>query len=387
MTPRIAIDARFFGPSGTGPGRYVQRLVEYLARLPADMAYVLLLSREGAASWTPPDRRFSARLVDAPWYSLAEQVRVPQVLRSIRPDLVHFPHFNVPLGYRGPFVVTIHDLIITHFATRRATTLGPLAYALKQLGYRLVITQAARRAKRVLTVSSYSRQELVHTFHLRPDRILVTYEAADAARPEPPAEGSAILQAHRIPSRFILYVGNTYPHKNLERFLRGYAAYRAAASQPYPFVLVGRRDYFSRRLEAYARTLGLADLVHFPGFIADEELPAFYQGAWWYVFPSLYEGFGLPPLEAMQYGLPVLSSDATCLPEILGDAAVYFSPHSSRAMAEALRRTLHDDRLREDMGKRGRVWVARYSWERMVRETLHAYRDVLAELRRGSSRG
>jgi glycosyltransferase involved in cell wall biosynthesis len=381
---RIGIDARFFGPSGTGPGRYVQRLVQHLAMLPSPHTYVLFLQGDAAKTFTPPDARFETRVADFRWYSVTEQLFLPRILAQANLDLMHFPHFNVPLLYRGPFVVTIHDLIITHFATRRATTLGPLTYAIKQAGYRQVITKAAKRAKRVLTVSKYSKRELVETFHLPPDRVVVTYEGADHAHRLSVPKAQGVLRAFGITKPYLLYVGNTYPHKNLERFLHGYRRYRRERPDAFDLVLVGKRDYFSRRLEREVEHLGLSGNVRFTGYVQDDELPALYQNAEWYVFPSLYEGFGLPPLEAMSYGLPVLSSNATCLPEILGDAAVYFSPHTS---ASITLKHAHDRDRQTALRTQGRAWVQRYSWEWMARKTLDVYEAVLRSLPSRHPRG
>jgi len=378
---RIGIDARFFGPQGTGPGRYVQRLVEHLGRLDTPHTFVLFMQREGANAYAPRGERFETVIADYRWYSVAEQLRMPRVLDRADLDLMHFPHFNVPVRYRKPFVVTIHDLIITHFATKRATTLGPIAYAFKQAGYRYVIRHAARHARRILTVSEYSKRELVETFQLDPEHVRVTYEATDPPR-ELDEEAAGILDRYDVRQPFLLYVGNTYPHKNLERFIRGYARYRERVTGPLGLVLVGKRDYFSRRLEAEATKLGLHDAMQFVGFIPDAELPAFYQAATWYVFPSLYEGFGLPPLEAMSYGTPVLSSNATCLPEILGDAVRYFSPYRSADIADALAEAHTGTGAHDARRLQARAHVRQYSWKRMAEETLGVYETVGTDLRK-----
>lgn len=371
----ILIDARFYGPFGKGLGRYVQKLVEHLERIPHDHRLTIALRRENWNDYTPHDGRFRKILVDVPWYSLREQLVLPSTFLKERPDLVHFPHYNVPLLFPRPFVVTIHDLIVSRYPTLRATTLPPFFYQFKQRAYGTVIRSAIRRARRILTVSEYSKRIIASTFRVPPEKVVVTYEAAEplTARNGGGAQDDRhTLNRLRVPGDYLLYVGNAYPHKNLEGLLRAFAAVRRSVPN-LSLVLVGKMDYFYRRIAEESRQLGLADAVVFPGYVTDEELVLLYRHARLYVFPSFEEGFGLPPLEAMVYGVPVASSNASCLPEILGDAAAYFPPHDTSMMAKALMDVLGDEAWRKELARRGRERVQRYQWETLARTTLDVY--------------
>ncbi|MFH1171362.1 MAG: glycosyltransferase family 1 protein [bacterium] len=367
----IAIDARFYGPFGKGLGRYVQKLIASLELLPHDHRFTVLLRDENWGCYTPSDARFTKIRANFPWYSLAEQTRFPRLLYHGKFDLVHFPHYNVPLLYRRPFVVTIHDLIVSRYPTVRATTLNPMLYRLKHAAYAAVIRSAVRRAQHVLTVSAYSKHILQETYHLAPERITVAYEAADllyagVVRPE-------VTERFKQLAPYLLYVGNAYPHKNLEGLLHAFKILRTSVQRPLKLICVGKMDYFYQRIRAKAEELGVHDCVVFPGYVSDEELAALYAGALLYVFPSFEEGFGLPPLEAMVAGVPVASSDRSCLPEILGDAAAYFDPASPSAIAGVLTTLIRDERRRRELIQRGHQRVQRYHWDDLARTTLDVY--------------
>lgn len=365
---RIGIDARFFGPHAKGLGRYTQKLVEWLEKTDTQNDYVIFLRRENFYEFLPQNPRFRKVLADYRWYTLAEQIFFPFVIRRQKVDLMHFPHFNVPIFYFRPFVVTIHDLILQHFSTRRASTLGWLKYWLKNLAYKIIIHSALKRAKKIITVSQYVKREIIKYFKIMPDKIALTYEgAADGMN-----DGQAPdFKKYAITKPFLLYVGNAYPHKNLERLVEGFEILTKKYNQDLQLVLVGGNDYFFQRLEKEKP----AERIVFAGFVSEDELPSFYKSAAVYVFPSLCEGFGLPPLEAMSYGLPVVSSDATCLPEILGEAAVYFNPLEPQTMAEKINLVLTDEKLRRDLIAAGRERIKRFSWKKMAEDLLVIYEN------------
>ncbi|MDO8311247.1 MAG: glycosyltransferase family 1 protein, partial [Sideroxyarcus sp.] len=369
---RIGIDARFYGPIGKGLGRYTAKLIEHLAETADAHAYRIYLRRENFSDYTPPDARITKVLAPYSWYSFEEQIRFPLQLLREPIDLMHFPHFNVPLLYRRPFIVTIHDLILTRFPTRRATTLGSVAYAAKRKAYDVAIRSALHRAKHILTVSQYSKQQIQNHFpEVPPAKIIVTYEGVDDL-----ATRSDAALPEKYPERYFLYVGNAYPHKNLERLLEAFALF-AKSTQDVSLVLVGKPDYFYDRLEQHAKKLGIAGKVVFAGYVDDKTLAALYQHAISYVIPSLEEGFGLPPLEAMQYKTPVISSRASCMPEILGKGAVYFDPLNIQDIANSMQHILEDDRLRNDVVTRGSTEVLpRYSWKKMAKETKALYTNT-----------
>lgn len=379
---RIGIDARFYGTLGKGLGRYTEKLISTLEAEDTENEYVVFLSPENYAEYQPENPRFRKALSRSRWYGFSEQLFYPLLLLRHRLDLVHFPHFNVPVLYRRPFVCTIHDLILFHFPTQKATTRSRLFYRLKLIAYRFVLGSALRRARRVITVSHFTKADILRHYPQVSPKISVTYEAAEAFcawLPEPESRrlfaekglisGAATGPLRDILSPYILYVGNAYPHKNLELIIA-----LAGAFPEYRFVLVGKEDYFYRRLKKEAATA--PGNVVFAGGLSDRELGAFYRFARLYLFPSFYEGFGLPPLEAMQYGTPVLSSDAGSLPEILGSAARYFDPRDADGAAEALRALLADPIDQERCRTLGRKQAERYSWERMGRETLAVYREA-----------
>lgn len=369
---RIGIDARFLGPEGKGLGRYTDELVRRLPGAHPEQTYVLFLRRE---NWdlAPQHPAVERVLAPFPWYSIVEQLRFPPLLRSLRLDLMHFPHFNVPLIVPVPFVVTIHDLILTHFPTERASTLGPIVYRAKHRAYQFIIRSAVRRARTVLTVSQYSKREIIREFRIPADKVVVTYEAGEWSRTTGEEAPPAVALEGKLVKPFFLSVGNAYPHKNLERLIEAFALLKRAHGFDAQLVFVGKTDYFFDRLRTFASTHAEAGSVVFAGFTTDAELRWLYRHARAFVFPSLAEGFGLPPLEAMQAGLPVAASRASCIPEVLGDAALFFDPLNAQSMASAMARIARDEALRHALQERGAAQAQKYRWEDLVETTSSVY--------------
>jgi glycosyltransferase involved in cell wall biosynthesis len=371
---RIGIDARFYGSVGKGLGRYTQKLIENLEKMstPFGHKYFVFLRKQNWEEYQPTNKNFTKVLADIPWYGIREQIIFPRIIKKLKLDLVHFPHFNVPYFYSGKFIVTVHDLILFHFPTRRASTLSPLAYRLKSAAYKIVIRNAIKKSKAILAVSQYTKKDILKYFRIDPKKVFVTLEAVDFF-PATPSDlpRQKVLEKYGIMKPYILYVGNAYPHKNLDVLAM---AFREVIKK-HPLlrlVLVGKEDYFYRRLKKLVSDLKMENII-FTDFVSDNYLPVIYQESQAYVFPSLYEGFGLPPLEAMCENTPVISSSASCLPEILGEAAYYFDPKAIGEISEAIEKVLIDKDLRETLVLAGRKQVKKYSWKKMAEETLRIY--------------
>lgn len=370
-TKRIGIDARFYGPLGKGLGRYTQEIVDNIIKFDQANEYVIFLRWENFNDFQGHGARVKKVQTDIRWYSLAEQLILPFYLWREKLDLMHFPHFNVPIFCPIKFVVTIHDLILIKFPTSRATTLGPTLYKIKNLVYKIVISLAIKRARKILTVSEFTKNDIIRQFKVESQKIIVTYEGVAELLKTPFIKGG---RGDFISHPYLLYVGNAYPHKNLEGLIRVFA--RINKSKPgLKLVLVGKEDYFYNSLKQYAKSFS-ANII-FPGYVPDRELAEFYQNALVYVFPSFYEGFGLPPLEAMAHGLAVVSSNKTCLPEILSSAAMYFNPADETDMKHKIEQALSDEKLRAELINRGYEQIKKYSWKNCAEETLGVYKNCL----------
>ncbi|MDD2758065.1 MAG: glycosyltransferase family 1 protein [Patescibacteria group bacterium] len=382
----IGIDARMLGPKQGGIGRYTQEIIEAFppkADPPTaekhennDDGFVVFLRKENwdLVEETPKIKKI---LADIPWYGWREQFLLAKIIKKEKIDLMHFPHWNIPIFYNQPFVVTIHDLLLLHYPTRAASTLGPVAYFFKNIAYRLVLKHAIKKSEQIITPSEYTRQDIIKNFNVSPDKISVIYLAATPLteiRNQKSEIRNDLADKYRITKPYILYVGVAYPHKNLEGLIKAWDIFCAQHGNNYQLVLAGRKNYFYDRLEQSVRG---NDNIIFTGYIPDENLPVLYQNASLYIFPSLYEGFGLPPLEAMQYDLPVASSTATCLPEILKDAVIYFDPRNPDAMATAIWRGLTDQKLRESLTQKSVQLIHNYSWITTARQTLEVYHSVI----------
>jgi len=363
----IGLDARFYGPTGKGIGRYTQKLIGSLEKLDNNNEYFVFLNQEGFDCYQPINPRFHKILVNIPWYSVKEQLALPKILKQYHLDLMHFLHFNVPLFYQGRLVVTVHDLIHLKF-NLHSSTHSFFRYLIKYWLYRLVSGSAIKRAGRIITVSEFVKKQIIDYYKISPQKISVTYEATFM----PNNQVSKNKNSQPIISRpYLLYIGNAYPHKNLEKLVAAFKI--VAATENINLVLIGKKDYFYQALEKMVKNLGLENKVMFLGQVTDDDLPGLYQNALAYVFPSLMEGFGLPGLEAMSYGCPVLSSNAGSLPEIYGSAALYFNPEDTVEIAQAIKTIIHDPTQREKLKKLGQEQIKKYSWDKCAQETLDVY--------------
>lgn len=384
---RIGIDARLYGPLGKGLGRYVQEVVDTIIKIDHDSQYVIFLSPGNFDEFSIASDdigRIKKVLVNARWYSFKEQIILPFLIWREHLDLMHFPHFNIPVLNFTPFIVTIHDLILTKFPTVRATTLHPFIYRFKSWAYRFVIKSALQNSRQIISVSNFTKQDIIEQFGVAPEKIVVIYEGvANLAKGRDSLfvaklDEEQTLSRHRLGGDFLLYIGNAYPHKNLESLLVVFKNIH----QSYPglkLVLVGKIDYFYSRVKCLAEELGLFSqenkdsAVIFPGYVPDIDLEILYKNARAYVFPSLYEGFGLPPLEAMAKSCPVVCSNVSSLPEILGDSAFYFNPSDQSDMEEKIKKILKDDSLRSNLIELGLVQAKKYSWWECASQTLSVY--------------
>lgn len=385
----IGIDARFYGPLGKGLGRYTQEIVDNVIAINTDkpIDYVIFLSPENFDEFICPNENVRKRLIKSRWYTLAEQFEVPYRWWKEKIDLMHFPHFNVPFVKLGAYVVTIHDLILTKFPTHRASTLHPSIYWFKDKGYRLIISAAVYKAKKIITVSEFTKLDLIEQFKADKDKIEVTYEGvANLAKGNDSLfvaklDNEKTLAFYNIRVPFLLYIGNAYPHKNLEGLISVFAKLHAKRPELH-LVLVGKEDYFYSQVKDYAKMNNLWQQenhnspVIFTGYVPDISLETLFQEASAYVFPSFYEGFGLPPLEAMAHGCPVLSSNRASMPEILGDAANYFDPENKNEMIEVIEKILDNKQERERLITLGHEQVKKYSWWECALATSKIYQQV-----------
>ncbi len=370
---RIGIDARLINE--TGVGRYINNLVKELGEIEKNNNYIVFLRKRSFDNFVTPNDRWEKRLADIPWHSVAEQLIMPWLLLKEHLDLVHIPYFNIPIFYPGRFIVTIHDLTILHFDTGKATTLPLPLYKFRRFGYYLALAVGLRRAEKIITVSQATKQEIIDHFRIDSGKIVVTHEGVD--KKFQISNFKFQISKRIIKDPYFLYVGNAYPHKNLETLLRAFHQIfqgdpLQSKGPPYEnlrLVLVGKNDYFYRKLSR-------EDHVIFFGEASDVQLQNLYKNAIALVFPSLMEGFGLPGLEAMAAGTPVVCSNIPVFREIYGYAAFYFVPLDANDLFGKLTEITSNRSLRKNLIERGLVKIKSYSWKKLAEQTLAAYNSV-----------
>ena len=366
---RIGIDARKLHDFGIGT--YIRNLLRQLARLDHETEYVIFSrpdDREALAGLGP---NFRTVAETAGKYSMAEQVKIPLAIRREGVTLFHAPHYVLPPLVTCKSVVTIHDCIHLMFPQYLPNRLS-LAYA------RTSISLAARRATRVLTVSESSKRDILRFVDVPPENIDVIYNSYDERfGVEPKEEAVArVRERYQLDEQFVLYAGNVKPHKNLERLIDAFQLVRSRGLDHLKLVLIG--DDISRytALRRAVHRHQLHKYVRFLGYLPEETLAVMYRLAGVFVFPSLYEGFGLPPLEAMASGTPVVTSNVSSLPEVAGNAAELVDPYDTRSIADGIHRVLTDEGLRTDLRRRGLARAHQFSWESSVRRVREIYGQV-----------
>jgi glycosyltransferase involved in cell wall biosynthesis len=370
---RIGIDARFYSEAGIG--RYIRNLISELSKIDNENQYFIFLLNKNFDKVSLP-KNFTKVRANFKWYGFSEQIKFPQLLGKYKLDLVHFPHFNIPIFYRGPFVVTIHDLIHQNFQMKRVTSHSPLIYKIKQKGYSKAFSTALKKSQKVITVSDYVKLELIDKWKVGSGKIVVTKEAAEEkfitlSRKISNAQAKKTLDKYNIHPPFIYYLGNAHPHKNVEGLINAFMILRKNY-QYLTLVLSGHDHYFWERIKKENQQ---KDIIY-TGYVTDEEAIAILKSAACYVQPSFEEGFGIPLLEAFAVGTPVASSDAASLPEVGGDAATYFDPKNPENMAKIIQNVLNNQKLRTDLIKKGQERYKLFSWEKMAKETLRIYKSV-----------
>ncbi len=368
---KIGIDCRFVGPEGTGLGKYTEKLVLNLVKIDKRNTYILFLRKNNWDYLRVSAKNIKRVIADVPWYSFAEQLKLLKIFSRENLDILHVPHFNVPLIYSGKLVITIHDLIHHEFTQESATTRNLVIFKVKRLAYNLVITLAVKKAKKIIAPSNFVREKLIKTFKLQKEKIITIYEAAEEEyfRNQKPET--------RNQKPFLIYVGNVYPHKNLNKLLD---AFKILTTHHSPLtthlILVCPRDVFWNRLTEQIDKRELSKVVQTRGYTHPKELAALFRGASAYIFPSLSEGFGIPGLNAMAAKLPLLASDIGVFREVYGDAALYFDPKNPKDIAAKIRKVLIDSKERSLLIEKGEKQVKKYSWQKMARETLKVYESI-----------
>jgi len=365
----IVIDARIRRSS---TGRYVDRLLEHLQDVDSFHRYTVLVRPDD--DWQPRGANFSAVACKYPQFSVnpLHQFGFSSQLNRLKPDLVHFTMTQQPLTYFGEIVTTTHDLTMFRFVRRGKTSKA--AFAAKMGLYRFLFKWSHMKSDKIIVPTKYVAADLVAYQPSTKHKIAVTYEAS-----EPPLKAAGKKPAAiNADDQFIMYLGNGFPHKNLLKLVEAFDILHSKRPN-LKLVFVGKKDIHYEELEALAATHPSAKNIIITGFLPDEEAKWLYEHCQAYVFPSLSEGFGLPALEAMTNGAPVVSSDATCLPEVYGNAAHYFNPHNPKDIAQKVGQVLDDTELRTTLVKNGYERLKKYSWHTMAEETLIVYKEVLDE--------
>lgn len=354
---RVGIDVQTTLGQKTGFGFYVENLTKSLKNLTSGEEFALLSPKREHDLSTPQ------RLI---W----DQIGLPFQAAKARVNLLHQPAFSAPILYTGKKIVTVHDVIslfytdIPFFSRQYYSKWMPFSYHF---------------ADHFITISEHSKKDIIQKLNIPAEKITVTYLAADPMFNQPVSsdESQKVLKKYNIEKPYLLDVGTINPRKNLEFLVNVFAEFKKTAKTDHHLVITGKKGWHYDVLFAKVKKLGLENEVIFTGYIEDDEKPAIYQNAAVFMFPSLYEGFGLPPVEAMMSGTPVISSNASSLPEVIGDGGIQLSPRDEKAWVEALHNVISRPELKQELIAKGKKQADMFSWDRCAKETLATYHQVL----------
>jgi glycosyltransferase involved in cell wall biosynthesis len=378
---QLALNAYFWNMPHTGSGQYLRQLVYHLDRMVSDLTIHLVfpqLPGQTALEAVPPTVRQTA-VPTRPGHLgklIFEQIGFPRACRELGADVIHVPYWGPPLRSPAPMVVTVHDLITLLTPQYRAGFRPRL--------YNALVTAATRGADAVITVSQASKQDIERHLHIPAAKISVTYEAANAAFK--PGKNSlvdmAVLRKYDLPSSYVLYLGGYDLHKNVHTLLLAYTYVAQALGEDYPLVLAGKRPSKSSPYypdyDDYIASMGLEPYIRWIGYVDEEDKPVVYRNASCFAFPSRYEGFGLPVLEALACGVPVVASNSASLPEVVGEAGFAIDPDDDRQMAGSIIAALVQEEFAEEMRQKSLTQAAKFSWEKTAAETLLVYDRVIS---------
>ncbi len=376
---RVALNAQLLSGGATyrtaGISRVIYELLGRLREVPANLAYLVFAPSEGENRALLERARLRHRLTRLPTERpvvriVWEQLVLPLALREGRTDLLHAMAFVSPLAWSGPTVVTVYDLSFLRFP--RLFNRGNRLYL------RAMTPLSLRRATRVIAISQHARREAIDLCGLDPGRVVaIPLAAHERLRPAPAAAIARFRSAKHLPERFILYLGTLEPRKNVETLVRAFSKLRATGVSTHALVLAGAHGWQYDPIFDLVRELGVEEWVRFPGFVSEKEQALWYSAADIFAFPSLYEGFGLPPLESMACGTPVVASNSSSLPEVVGRAGLLVEPMDVDGLADALARLVVDRSLRAHLSDAGLARAAEFSWRRTAEQTVRVYEQAL----------
>ena len=365
---KICIDARMMGAGRTrGIGRYIEELIKAMVIVAPENDYIILhqtgehIFKENVCVKTV--------IADIPWYSAKEQIRLPQILESVDCDLVHFPHWNIPLAYRKPFVVTIHDLLLKHQPMSAKSSLQSWPMRLiKKAGYGAALNYALKGSKKVIVPTEFVKKDIVSFYPEIEKKIMISGEGL-----------SKLPKPVEIEYNFdyLLYVGSAYPHKRVEDLLSAWMELQTIYPELH-LVIAGEMDDFMSRIKSRAVDINLERVI-FDDRVADDRLAALYNNARIFVFPSSFEGFGHPPLEALAQGCPVVCSDAGPMREVLGDdGVIYFKTGEVNGMINAVKTVVDNQNEYKNKALAVKNTLAeKFSWHKTAQKTLDVYNKAL----------
>lgn len=365
---RIGIDAR----AKTGIGRYAKNLISSLSLIDKKNEYVLFLNKLLFDELTLNETQFRKVLIRSRYYSFGEQIFLPLQIAQHQIDIMHFLHFSVPLIYNRPYIVTIHDLTLSFFPGKRKG----IRRSMMIKGYRTVLNHAVKRANHIISVSEHTKNDISQITSVPKNKISVLYEGYDRSLFRPIIDENKLEKmrsTYHLPHEYILYIGVWRDHKNVINLIKAYHFLRQKYGITHKLIIAGEEDTRYPEIKQEIHRLNLASDVIITGFIADKDIASLYSAADLFVFPSFYEGFGLPPIESIACGTPVASSQTSCMPEILDNAAIFFDPYSIQDMADAIYRCISDIHLRNRLLDRGKKLLPRYNWKHMAEHTLELY--------------
>jgi len=369
---KIGIDARMYGKNQSGIGTYIKNLTEKIFELDKDNDYYLFLLDPMHSQYKPVNERVHKIKVNSSWYSYAEQTKFLKDIYKQKLDLIHFPHFNAPILYSGKRIHTIHDITPKFFPGHKQKSW------FRKKAYELAIKTSLKKSSKIITISQNTKNDLINYFQVPEDKIIITFLGIEShfKKVEDYAKIKEIKDRYGITKPYLFFISAWRNHKNFEGLI---AAFEKIKSQGYDYQLVlgGQEDpYYSRISKKIAQSKYKKDIIT-PGFISDKDLPAFYSAAEIFIIPSFYEGFGIIGLEAMACQTPVISSNTTALPEILGEAALYFDPKNIQKMSAEIIDLINNPEKQNELIEQGLKQIKKYSWEECAQKTLSIYKNIL----------